>query len=92
MTTVTVHHAKTHLSRLIAAAERGEEVIIARGTKPAVKLVPADALIAIPPQQRAPRVPGRLKGLVALDDSFFEPMSEEDLRLWEGEGRDAESE
>jgi len=31
MTTVTVHHAKTHLSALIAAAERGEEVVIARG-------------------------------------------------------------
>ncbi|MBU1271203.1 MAG: type II toxin-antitoxin system Phd/YefM family antitoxin, partial [Alphaproteobacteria bacterium] len=36
MTTVTVHHAKTHLSKLIAAAERGEEVVIARGDKPAV--------------------------------------------------------
>ena len=36
---VNVHHAKTHLSRLIAAAESGEEVIIARAGKPAVKLV-----------------------------------------------------
>ena len=36
---VYVHHAKTHLSKLIAAAESGEEVIIARDGKPAVKLV-----------------------------------------------------
>lgn len=36
---VNVHHAKTHLSKLIAAAESGEEVIIARNGKPAVKLV-----------------------------------------------------
>jgi prevent-host-death family protein len=36
---VNVHHAKTHLSRLIAAVESGEEVIIARAGKPAVKLV-----------------------------------------------------
>jgi prevent-host-death family protein len=36
---VNVHHAKTHLSKLIAAAENGEEVIIARAGKPAVKLV-----------------------------------------------------
>ena len=36
---VNVHHAKTHLSKLIAAAESGEEVIIARAGKPAVKLV-----------------------------------------------------
>ena len=43
MTTVTVHAAKTHLSRLIEQALRGEEVIIARGDKPVVRLVPIDA-------------------------------------------------
>ncbi len=36
---INVHHAKTHLSKLIAAAENGEEVIIARSGKPAVRLV-----------------------------------------------------
>lgn len=36
---VNIHHAKTHLSKLIAAVESGEEVIIARAGKPAVKLV-----------------------------------------------------
>lgn len=36
---VNVHHAKTHLSKLIAAVESGEEVIIARNGKPAVKIV-----------------------------------------------------
>jgi prevent-host-death family protein len=35
---VTIHEAKTQLSRLIAAAERGEEVIIARRDKPVVRL------------------------------------------------------
>lgn len=86
MTTVTVHHAKTHLSKLIAAAERGEEVVIARGNKPAVRMVAVEA----PPEAsvpRPPRTPGRLKGLVSLDDSFFDPMSEEDLLLWEGAER-----
>ena len=39
---VNVHHAKTHLSKLIAAAENGEEVVIARNGKPAVKLVLAE--------------------------------------------------
>ena len=43
MATVTVHAAKTHLSRLIEQALRGEEVIIARGDKPVVRLVPVDA-------------------------------------------------
>ena len=41
---VNVHHAKTHLSKLISAAERGEEVIIARNGAPAVKLVPIHAV------------------------------------------------
>ena len=36
---VTIHEAKTHLSRLIAAVERGEEVIISRRDKPVVRLV-----------------------------------------------------
>jgi prevent-host-death family protein len=36
---VTIHQAKTHLSRLIAAVERGEEVVIARRDKPVVRLV-----------------------------------------------------
>lgn len=40
---VNIHHAKTNLSKLIAAAESGEEVIIARNGKPAVKLVVVDS-------------------------------------------------
>jgi prevent-host-death family protein len=36
---ISIHAAKTHLSRLIARAEAGEEIIIARGSKPVVKLV-----------------------------------------------------
>ena len=43
---VNVHHAKTHLSKLIAAAESGEEVIIARNGKPAVRMVPVRAVAA----------------------------------------------
>jgi prevent-host-death family protein len=40
MTTVTIHKAKTELSKLIALAERGEEVIIARGRTPVARIVP----------------------------------------------------
>jgi prevent-host-death family protein len=44
---VNVHYAKTHLSKLIAATENGEEVIISRAGKPAVKMVvvPAKARV-----------------------------------------------
>jgi len=78
MTTVTVHEAKTHLSRLIADALAGKEVIIARGKEPAVRLVP----IADIPQPK--RVMGRYKGLIEIPDSFFDPPTEEELALWEG--------
>jgi prevent-host-death family protein len=74
--TVTVHEAKTHLSRLIAEALAGREIVIARRDKPAVKLVP----VSPPPK----RVPGKYKGQFTVPDSFFEPLSEEELALWEG--------
>jgi prevent-host-death family protein len=80
MTVVTVHQAKTQLSRLIAAAERGEEVVIARGDKPAVRLVPFEQPFPTPatPRFGAMREEGR------FDESFFDPLPEEELRLWEG--------
>lgn len=45
---VNIHQAKTTLSKLIEAAERGEEVVIARAGKPAVKLVAAQEETAKP--------------------------------------------
>ncbi len=39
MERVTIHEAKTHLSRLVAAAERGEEIVISRAAKPVARLV-----------------------------------------------------
>jgi prevent-host-death family protein len=80
MTTFTIHQAKTNLSRLIAAVEAGEEVVIARGKVPAVKLVP------VSPKPK--RVPGLWKGKIALGPKFFEPLSDEELDLWEGRDRE----
>ncbi len=71
--TYAVHAAKTNLSRLIEAAEQGEEVIIARGDKPAVRLVPIR-----PPRRQA----GTLKGRVALTPAFFESLPPDELALW----------
>jgi antitoxin (DNA-binding transcriptional repressor) of toxin-antitoxin stability system len=72
----TVHAAKTHRSRLIEAALTGEEVVIARGSKPLVKLV------AIP-QTRFEI--GILEGQLQGDGpDFLEPMSEEEMARWEG--------
>lgn len=79
MTVVTIHQAKTNLSKLIAEVEAGGEVVIARGKTPAVKLLRAD-----PPRPK--RVFGRLKGQVSLDERFFEPLPDDELALWNGEG------
>lgn len=78
MTTVTIHVAKTHLSRLIERVEAGEEVVIARRNKPVVKLVPFD-------QPKPKRQFGSMKGRASVGPEFFEPLPEEELRLWEGE-------
>jgi prevent-host-death family protein len=63
MREVNVHEAKTHLSRLLARVERGEEVVIARAGKPVARLVP----IA---RARGRRVLGRDKGKVVIADDF----------------------
>lgn len=79
MTTFTVHEAKTHLSKLIAKVLAGEEVIIARGKEPAVKMVPVEPV-------KPERKPGRLKGKISVPDSFFDPLPDDELALWNGEG------
>jgi prevent-host-death family protein len=48
---VNIHAAKTNLSKLIERAEAGEEVVIARNGKPAVKLTPLE-----PPPRHQPSV------------------------------------
>ncbi len=76
MPIVNVHEAKTHLSRLLAQVEAGEEVIIARNGKPVARLVSV--------QRRGKRQFGSMKGRIRLDDSFFDPLPEEELAAWEG--------
>jgi prevent-host-death family protein len=72
----SVHEAKTNLSKLIDACERGERVVITRHGVPAVELVPA--------KKKGIRI-GSLQGLVGEPpDEFFEPMTEEELLDWEG--------
>ena len=76
MPTVNVHQAKTHLSRLLAQAQAGEEVVIARRGKPVARL------IACEPKGR--RRFGAMKGKIVVDDSVLEPLLAEELALWEG--------
>jgi antitoxin (DNA-binding transcriptional repressor) of toxin-antitoxin stability system len=67
---VTIHEAKTHLSRLIQAALNGEEIIIAKGNKPLVRL---DVL----PEARLQRHIGGQPGLVmSMDEDFNAPLND----------------
>ena len=78
MATFNVRDARTHLSRLIARAEVGEEIVITRNGTPVVRLTP------VPPRgQREPREPGSWKGRISIDDSFFDPLPEDELAAWE---------
>ena len=70
MKLVTIHEAKTHLSRLIQAALNGEEIIIAKGNKPLVRL---DVL----PEARLERHIGGQPDLVMrMDEDFNAPLND----------------
>ena len=75
MTQFNIHSAKTNLSKLIEAALAGDEVIIAKGSKPVVRLVP------IPDESFKF---GMLKEKLGTTPDFIAPMSDDDLDAWEG--------
>ncbi len=78
MITVKVHEAKTNLSKLLAAVERGEEVIIKRGNKTIAKITAANDDEVKPPKRRL----GRFQGLFELPESFFDPLPDDELEAW----------
>ena len=81
MPTATIFEAKTNLSKLVKRALNGEDVRITSGRerKPVVRLVPVDS---VPASQRL----GFLEGLGDVGPEFFEPLPEDELRLWNGGG------
>ena len=75
---VNVHHAKTHISRLMDDAHSGETVVLAKAGRPWARLMPLEP----PPAQR---IPGRLSAFGPLQhpDALLEPLSPEELASWE---------
>lgn len=99
MTKVTIHAAKTNLSKLIAQVEAGEEVVICRGDTPVARLVglAATSVSSGVHEERAPwaalgawdgkspRKPGSMKGIIGpIPDDAFEPMTKDELAEIEG--------
>jgi antitoxin (DNA-binding transcriptional repressor) of toxin-antitoxin stability system len=76
METITIHKAKTQLSRLIEKACRGEKIVIARGKQPVVKLVAIET-------KTGKRTSGAWKGKIKIGPEFFEPLPPEELEGWE---------
>lgn len=79
---VNIGEAKTRLSELVAASERGEEVVIARAGKPAVRLQPVSPAQDVVEARR--RAFGMWRGLISDEqvNALLAPMSEEELALW----------
>ncbi|MEK1890722.1 MAG: type II toxin-antitoxin system prevent-host-death family antitoxin [Phyllobacterium sp.] len=73
MRIVNIHEAKTHLSRLIEQASKGEPFIIAKAGKPVVKVTAVDVKDAAPPKRL-----GFLAGEIHVPDDFDE-MGKEDI-------------
>ncbi len=69
MLQVNIHEAKTNLSKLIQKVVDGEEVIIAKGNKPLVKLILIEQL---KPKRRI----GSAKGQVVIAEDFNEPLKD----------------
>lgn len=77
MQTVSIHAAKTYLSRLVDAAANGEEIVIARAGKPVAPLVP----LAAPKKKH---VLGTMAGMSNMPDDFDAPLPDDLLDPFEG--------
>lgn len=79
MTTVNIHKAKTHLSRLVEEAAKGKPFIIAKAGKPMVKVTALDA-----PSGKQVRRLGFLRGQFSIPDDFNDLGRAEIRRLFGG--------
>ncbi|MDP2226172.1 MAG: type II toxin-antitoxin system prevent-host-death family antitoxin [Moraxellaceae bacterium] len=80
MQTINIHEAKTHLSRLVEAAAKGESFIIAKAGKPMVRVVALDA-----PEPQARRRIGFMAGQITVPDDFDRMGKVEIAALFDGD-------
>jgi prevent-host-death family protein len=72
MKTITIHKAKTQLSKLIEQVSQGEEIVIARGKHPVARLVAFDSSVKR-------RVPGKLAGQISCKPGAFDPLTDQEM-------------
>jgi antitoxin (DNA-binding transcriptional repressor) of toxin-antitoxin stability system len=78
MIKLNIHEAKTHLSRYLSRLEKGETILLCKRNVPIAEIKP------LLKSSRKPRPTGLAKGLFQVPPSFFEPLPEEELRVFEG--------
>ena len=88
MTTITLDKAQHDLATLIERALAGEEIVIATPSAAAVKLSPVPQIEAFDAATARKRGYGSMQGQFEVPDSFFDPLPEDELKLWEGRGGD----
>jgi prevent-host-death family protein len=72
---IPIHRAKAELSKLIDRACAGEPVVISKGKREMVRLVPVEGATG--------RVFGAMRGRATVTDAFFEPLPAEELDAWQ---------
>ncbi|TAK72290.1 MAG: type II toxin-antitoxin system prevent-host-death family antitoxin [Gammaproteobacteria bacterium] len=75
---INIHDAKTHFSKFINQALKGDEIIIARGGKPLIRLVPYT-------EETETRRGGQFRGLIHVSDDFNAPLPEDVLKHFYGD-------
>ena len=80
MPIVNIHEAKTHLSKLVEEAAKGEPFVIAKAGKPLVKVVPLDA-----PSDKPKRRVGFLAGEISVPDDFDTMYADEIAAMFDPE-------
>ncbi len=81
MTEATIFDAKTNLSKLVHQVQSGEEVVLTTGRK----RTPVAKLVAVKPRKVKRLGLLEIPGFV-LPEDFFEPLPDDEMKLWSGEG------
>ena len=80
MIKLNIHEAKTHLSKYLARLEKGETILLCKRNQPIAEIRP------LPTASKKPRPLGLGKGTFTMPDSFFDPLPDDLLDLFEGKG------
>ncbi len=80
MIKLNIHEAKTYLSKYLINLEKGESILLCKRNQPIAEIRPLRSV----PQGQRPF--GLAKGTITMPNSFWDPLPDDDLNLFEGKG------